>query len=181
MTAQIDQNIMATVFNVITNVLIIVSVVAMIVFIARLIFRGRGELETAVRSMAAVAGFLIYVGSQALGISIPSFMLSAISTTNPLAIGFLGILLPALAGTLVAWYCLNAIQQSEDLGARLVVLLATFIVSLFSDVYVSVLANSEILQEDINVTLLPNLTFTVGISLYVIFKYLPQTATSRER
>lgn len=115
---EIGPNLMGTVFNIITNLLIIVAVLAMIVFIGKLIVRGSGELEVAVRSMAAVAGFLIYVGSAALGISIPELMLSAVSTSSPFTFGFLGIIVPGLAGTLVAWFCLQNIQQSEVLGAR---------------------------------------------------------------
>lgn len=164
---------MATIFNVLTNVLIVTSVLVMIFLIGRLIFGGRGELEVAVRSMAAVAGFLIYVGSKAVGLSIPSFMLSAISTTNPFTIGFLSIVVPGAAGVVVAWFCLMNIRRAEELGSRLVVLLSTFIVALFGDVYVATLGTEVTSEQGIDLSLLPNLTFTVGISLYIIFRYLP--------
>lgn len=170
---EIGPSLMATVFNVLTNVLIVTSVLAMIFFIGRLIFSGRGELEVAVRSMAAVAGFLIYVGSQAVGLSIPSFMLSAIGTASPFTVGFLGIVLPGAAGVVVAWFCLMNIRQAEELGSRLVVLLSTFIVALLGDAYVATLGTDVTSEQGIDLSLLPNLTFTVGIALYVIFRYLP--------
>lgn len=166
---------LATVFNALTNLLIVAAVVAMIAFTVQLILRGRSDLEVAIRSIAAATGFLIYVGSQAVGLSIPSFMLSAIGTANPFTVGFLGVVLPGLAGAIVAWFCLQSIQQTEELGVRMVVLLSTFIVALFGDAYVATLGNDAVTQQGIDLALLPNLTFVVGLSLYVVFRYLPQT------
>lgn len=164
--------IMAFIFNLITNVLIVLAMLAMISFIGLLIFSG-SSLQILIRILATVTGFLIYFGAKAVGLSIPSLMLSAISTTTPASIGVLGILLPGLAGMIVAWYCLKSIKKSEEVGLRLVILISTFIVVLFGDAYMASLGTAVTSQQGINVALLPNLTFTVGIALYIIFRYLP--------
>jgi uncharacterized protein YjbI with pentapeptide repeats len=166
--------IMAIFFNVIANLLIIAGILIMIFFVGRIIFSGSSQLEVAIRSIAAVTGFLIYFGAKAVVLSIPQLMLSAISTTTPAAVGFLGIVVPGLAGTIVAWYCLKSIQQHEELAFRLVVLISTFIVVLFGDAYVAAVGNNGISRQGINEALLPNSAFTVGIALYIIFRYLPE-------
>jgi len=181
---------MSTFFNVLANVIVVLVTLVMVAFIARLIFqRGpfigagrsqaayrdhrRYQVEVVIRIVAALTGFLIYFGSTAVGLSIPSLMLQAISTTHPASIGVFGGVAPAAAGIIVAWYCLRTLKKSEELGLRLLVLLSTFIIVLFGDVYVASLANKELSPQGLNVSLLPNLTFTIGICLYIIFRYLP--------
>jgi hypothetical protein len=165
------QNFVAAFFNVLTNVLIVGAVLAMIVFVAVLMFQGGSGIEIVIRTMSAAVGFLIYVGSQAVGLSIPELMLSALSITSPGSVVVLGILFPGLAGMAVAWFCLQSIQSHRDVGARLVILISTFVVAMFGDVYVATFQTSEISQQGLNVALLPNLTFTIGMGLYFILRY----------
>jgi hypothetical protein len=171
---EISPSLMATFFNVLTNVLVVASALAMILFIAKLIFAA-GSMEATIRSMAAVTGFLIYVGAEAVGLSIPSLMLEAITVTNPFSIGAVGIVLPGLAGVVVAWFLLYAVNRgTEDKYWRLVVLISTFMVTLFGDVYAETLGgtqNNAITSRGLDLALLPNLAFTIGLSLYLIMFY----------
>jgi hypothetical protein len=84
----------------------------------------------------------------------------------------LGLILPALTGAFVAWYCLRNLHKHEDLAHRIVILISTFILFLFADVYIASLGT--LISKDVNVSLMPNLTFTLGVSLYIIFKYKHQ-------
>jgi|SRR5829696_3997762 len=192
-----ELNLITIFFNLLANLLVILGTLAMVAFIVQLIFKGRSffgargrseaayrdhgrfQTEVVIRLIAALTGFLIYFGSQAVGLSIPSLMLAALSTTNPVSIGIFGAVAPASAGIVVAWYCLRVIKKSEELGLRLLVLLSTFIIVLFGDVYVASLANREFTQQGLNVSLLPNLTFTIGICLYIIFRYIPGSDTRK--
>lgn len=189
-------NWVPTFFNVLANLIVIVGTLIMVAFIARLIFQrspliggGRSQAayrdhrryqeEVVIRIIAALVGFLIYFAANALGLSIPSLMLKAISTTNPGAIGLFGAVAPAAAGVIVAWYCLRTLKKSEELAFRLLVLLSTFIIVLFGDVYVASLANKELGPHGLNVSLLPNATFVIGICLYIVFRYLPGSDTTK--
>jgi ABC-type Na+ efflux pump permease subunit len=72
----------------------------------------------------------------------------------------------------VAWFCLRSLEQHQDVvGPRLIILISTFVVAMFGDVYVATFQTSEVSQQGVNVALLPNLTFTVGMCLYFIFGY----------
>jgi hypothetical protein len=172
---EISPSLMATFFNVLTNALVVASALAMVVFVAKLIFSA-GRMEATIRSMAAVTGFLIYVGAEAVGLSIPSLMLEAITVTNPFSIGVIGIILPGFAGAIVAAFLTYAAkrEEGEDIYWRLVVLVSTFIVTLFGDVYVQTLGNAQnnaVTPRGLDLALLPNLTFTIGLSLYLIVFY----------
>ncbi len=161
---------MAVFFNIITNIIIIAGILSVFYFIYLMIVGIDSILEKIIRLTALTTGFLIYVGAKAVGISIPQLMLGGISTTNPLTVGLLGVIFPSFLGTIVAWYCLKNLNKSEDIAARLIILITSFIVVMFGDVYVESYSNGTHFN-GLNVSLLPNLTFTVGLSLYVIFKF----------
>jgi len=167
---------MATFFNLVTHVLIILGTITMIVFICILALKGKrgediGAFEKAIRVLTLLTGFLIYVGSKALGLSFPSLMLTAINTTNPFSTGAVGVVLPSSVGTFVAWYCLKNIRRDHSVAIRLIILITTFILVLFGDTYIATYSSNWPPEQGLNKLLLPNLTFTVGLSLYVIFKY----------
>ncbi|GEM_PF-2806865 len=161
---------MVTFFNILTHILVIVGIISVFYFIGYMIHRIDSILEKIIRITALSTGLLIYVGAKAIGISIPNLMIGGLGTLHPLSIGILGVIFPSFIGTFVAWYCIKNLNKHEDLAARLIILITTFIVVMFSDVYVaSYSSNARI--EGLNLSLLPNLTFTVGLSLYVIFKF----------
>ena len=155
-------------FTILTHVLIILGILGIFYFIGYLIISVKDTVERILRTSALTTGFLIYYGSKLVGLSIPSFMIKAISTLNPFTIGFFGIIFPGFIGTIVAWYCVKNINKHEDVAARTVILITTFIVVLFGDVYS---VTFQFGHGYINEILLPNLTFTIGLCLYLIFKY----------
>lgn len=161
---------MAIFFNIVTHILVIAGILSVFYFIYYMIYKTESILEKIIRISALTTGLLIYVGAKAVGISIPGLMMGGISTTNPLTIGFLGVIFPSLIGSFVAWFCIKNLNKSEDLAARLIILISTFIVVMFGDVYVKTYETSAKI-DGLNISLLPNLTFTIGLSLYVIFKY----------
>jgi hypothetical protein len=84
--------------------------------------------------------------------------------------GAINVIVPAATGVLVAWYCVRNIRSDEDIAARVVILLATFVLVIFTDVYAATY-RTNIETGSINAALMPNLTFTVGLALYVISNF----------
>jgi len=159
---------MVTFFNILTHILVIGGIIAIFVFIGYMIHISDTALEKGVRIASFATGLLIYIGSQSLGITIPSFLMLSLSTTNPFTIGLLGLLLPSFTGTFVAWYCIRNFYKNEFLAARLIILITTVIAILFGDIYAKAYATGLELER-LNLTLLPNLAFISSLSLYVIF------------
>lgn len=162
--------VMTWIFIVLTHAVILAGMLGIFYFVYRLIQNDKELLENVIRTAAALTGFLIYFGSKAIGISIPTFMMSSVATTNPYTFGFMTIIAPSAAGVFVAWYTIKSIRQSEDLASRVVILITTFILVMFADVYAATY-QVELDRSETMKALVPNLTFTVAICLYLIFRY----------
>jgi hypothetical protein len=139
-------------------------------FIGFMVLQIHNTLERILRVVAMMTGFLIYFGARALGISIPDLMMASIRNAGPIVFGAINVIVPAATGVLVAWYCVRNIRSDEDIAARVVILLATFVLVIFTDVYAATY-RTNIETGSINAALMPNLTFTVGLALYVISNF----------
>lgn len=177
---QLTGNLVTFVFNLLTHVIIVFGMFAMFKFIWYMIKEEPVKLEKVIRTISAVTGFLIYFGALATGVSIPDFMMSSVSSNSKWAFGLLGIMLPLLVGGGIGWYIVLALKRGEEIAGRVIILIATFILTMFTDVYASTF---QVDRPDgtFSQALIPNLTFTVGITLYVIFKYTPDKKRPQEK
>ena len=169
------ETVMAYTFCVFTHALVLSAIIGMAVFIVHVIKDNPDHVERLLRTVAFAAGLLAYLASKAYGVAIPTLMASALDITNPLTLGFFGAVLPSLAGTFVAWFCLRLMKDNEDVGKRGLVLFASFIFTMFSDSYTTIASKISPSQSGFG---LPNMTFVLGIILYIIFKY--QRVTPKE-
>jgi len=167
--------VVTLIFNILTHIIIVLGMGGMFWFIYYMIREEPLNLEKVIRLLSAVTGFLIYFGARATGMSIPNLMMSSIRTTGGVGFFFSAIIIPAGAGTLVSWYCLRSLKRSDDIASRLVTLIASFVLVMFTDVYATTFVDSPG-PKYVATTLVPNLTFTIGLSLYVILKFLPKRA-----
>ncbi len=136
-------------------------------FHRRMIIKGENKIEKTIRTFALVAGFLIYFTIRAIGFSIPDLIVQSVFGRAPLSFGIVGGLLPLIIGIAVTWYCLDAMKRKGSLPGRIVILISTFILTLFIDVYVAVIKVPT--GDKLDTSLLPNLTFVIGLSLFAIF------------
>jgi hypothetical protein len=133
--------------------------------------------EQIMRSIAATAGCLLYVGAKAFGLSVPTFLLAALTEGREYLTGFVGALLSAAAGFVVAWYVtgyLNSRNARRNLvGMRLLALVMTVVFFLYADDYIASVDAAH--QADTLRLLLPNVSFCLSVMLYAILKFHPQT------
>jgi hypothetical protein len=160
---------MAQILNIITHIMIISGILGLIFYIGFSVYNEPIMFEKIILIISAMTGFLIYFGSRALGISIPSLMMSSISVSNPIKMGIFSIIIPGAVGVAVAWYCLWCLRKHIDIAFRVVIMISTFVVTLFGDVYAASYTVSK--TGTIDISLLPNLTFTIGMGLYIILNY----------
>jgi hypothetical protein len=164
-----DRAAMIYLLNITTHVMILFGIFGLIFYIGYSVQKEPDTFEKVVLIMSAMTGFLIYFGSRALGVSVPTFMMASVSTSSPVKMTFFSILMPLAVGVLVAWYFIWCIQKHKDIAFRIVIMISAFIVTLFSDVYA---ASYDVpVTASIDTSLLPNLTFTVGMGLYIILNY----------
>ncbi len=160
---------MVFLLNVITHIMIILGIVGLIFYIAYAVHKEQVIFEKVILVISAMTGFLIYFGARALGLPIPSMMMSSVSIASPIRMTLFSILIPWSVGVAVAWYFSWCLNKHIDIAFRVVILISAFIVTLFGDVYAASYAVTA--GGGIDTSLLPNLTFTVGMGLYIILNY----------
>ena len=163
---------MAYIFCIFIHLLVLAAIIGMAFFLVHVIKDDHDATERLLRIVAFSAGLLAYLAAKAYGVAIPTLMVSALDVTKPLTLGFYGAVLPSLAGTFVAWFCLRLMKNDEDVGKRGLVLFASFIFTMFSDSYTTIASKITPSQSGFG---LPNMTFVLGIVLYIIFNYQRDT------
>jgi hypothetical protein len=170
---------MVLIFTILTHLVLLAAALGMIWLIVMVIggrFFGQTDFngETFMRCLAAACGLLLYLGSTAVGLSIPEMMFKALSTSFPIAIGVTGILFPACLGFLVSWYVIRELNSKDArqnaIAMRILTMVVVFVFFLYSDSYVASFGTE---LGSAFVHLLPNLSFVLSVLLYAIFKFHP--------
>ena len=100
-----DPATLVVIFQVLINAVLIAAMGGKLLLLYTVIARFSPTWqERIMRSIAATCGLLLYLGAKALGVSIPMFLLGALTQSGAYLTGFLGALMPALLGFIVAWY-----------------------------------------------------------------------------
>jgi hypothetical protein len=170
-----DPATMLAVFHAALNVVLVAAiggkVLLMWVVVAKF---SPGWQEQIMRSIAATCGLLLYLGAKALGLSLPMFMLGALTQGGAYVTGFLGALMPAMLGFLLAWHVTRYFNSRDArrnlVGMRILALVMAVALVLYIDTYIAAVdaAHADGLK-----MLLPNLTFVLAIMLYAVFRYYP--------
>jgi hypothetical protein len=170
-----DQATMVAIFSALIHIVLVSAALCQLLLIGVVIAKfNRSTPEVIMRSAAAVAGVLLYLGAKALGLSIPAFLLQAITQSGSYLTGLAGALAPALVGFVVAWwvtrYFNNRNEHKNLIGMRVLSMLMAMVFFLFVDTYVATYGAAH---DAGFALLLPNLTFTLAVLLYSIFRYHP--------
>jgi hypothetical protein len=101
-------------------------------------------------------------------------LLQAITQSGSYLTGLAGALAPALVGFVVAWYVTgyfnNRNERGNLIGMRVLSMVMAVVFFLFVDTYVAAYGVAH--DAGFNL-LLPNLTFTLAVLLYAVFRYHP--------
>jgi hypothetical protein len=168
-----DPTAVAIVFTVLANAGLIGAMLGKLALLYTIVIKfSPSWQERVMRSIAATAGTLLYTGAKSVGISIPAFLLQALTEGGAYLTGIVGAMAPALVGYVVAWYVtryLNSRNARRNLvGMRLLALVMTVVFFLFADVYIAAAHQSDSLR-----LLMPNVAFCLAVMLYSIFKFHP--------
>jgi hypothetical protein len=162
---------MRFIFTILTNALIISGALGISYYTYKLISSAPSVGERNVRCLALLSGFLAFIGAKALGIDFPSLLFTSAQLTHPYLLGSVNVAMPGATGAATALLLLKGFKRrgSSDYPLRLMILLATFVLMLFVDVYAAAVTTDKSLA--VNLHLLPNLSFTLGMCVYIIVNY----------
>jgi hypothetical protein len=108
-------------------------------------------------------------------VSVPEFLLQALTQSGGYLTGLIGALVPASIGFLVAWYVTRFFNSRNErkniVGMRILALVMTMVLFPFINTYVATFDVAH--HGDEFRLLLPNLTFVLAVLLYAVFKKPP--------
>jgi hypothetical protein len=171
-----DPAMMASIFRVLVHLSLASAALSQILLIAAVVWKfSPRRTETIMRSAAAVCGLLLYLGAKALGLTIPEFLLYALTQSGSYLTGLIGALVPAITGFLCAWYVTRYFNSRNErkniVGMRVLALVMTIVFHLFIDTYIATFDAAH--HGDDFKLLLPNLTFVLAVLLYAVFRFHP--------
>jgi hypothetical protein len=157
-------------FTALIHIIIVGGLVTKLIIIFNVVFGAERHFERVVRASALTTGAMIFFGSRALGISMAELVVRSIRDYKPLSFGLANVVLPGTAGLVATSYFVHCLKRSSNVAIRIAILVGTWSVLQFGEVYMAALSTQGIEIGKANVA---NLMFTLSVSLYLILKYDP--------
>jgi hypothetical protein len=161
---------LSTLVNGLMHILLVGSMVFFVYVAITEVAKTRHEGEKRMKALALFCGSLIVVATQASGTSYADFMLGSLGGTKPLTFGAFGLIAPGAAGLALAWYFVRKLDRSEVFATRLLMLFGMLAVTQFGVMYAVAVGDQGY---ELGTTALPNISFVVGLFLYMLFNYDP--------
>ena len=169
---------MNLVFSLLTNAIIIAGFVTKAALMFKLAWEADRDFERIIRISSVTTGVMLVVASDRLGLSISDLMLRAIADFGPIMFGVVAVVVPSLSGMLATWYRVRCVKRSENVAVRLAILIGVFATFQFAELYVKAVSSTGF---PVSKALIPNLMFTLSVSLYLILRYDADGTTKYRR
>jgi hypothetical protein len=155
-------------FSVLQNVLIAASLVTFMAVVLWLCWQTDDLAERGKRLLALVLGGLVVAASNALGVTFPHFLVTSLSSSRPIGIGakVLITLVPGGLGVGMGWYLLYAYQRRPRVAVRFLAFIGMLATASFAGIYAAAATTHG---AKLGTPAVPNIAFTVGIILFVVF------------
>lgn len=161
-------DVISLIFNALLHVLFVGAMVAFAVVLVRTALATDDTRERFFRFLALFLGAMIILGGQATGVSFPVFAAGALANAQVVSAGaaIVSGVIPALAGVGLGFYMIYVFRKNDERSYRVLCLVGMLALASFLTVYaVAASANGLFLS----VAAIPNLSFTAGVGLVVLF------------
>ncbi|MDH6499514.1 hypothetical protein [Streptomyces sp. SAI-149] len=163
---------MSIFFSLLLNALVVIAIIAQFFFMGILAVEAKSRTERYIRVLAYTSGILVVLGAKALGTSISTILVRALSNSRPITIGLLGVAIPAAAGAIMAWYFVRTMRtRGANIATRVLIFIGVLAVTQFADVYAAAVRTHGLRLDP---ALAPNIAFVVGMSIYVMLTWDPE-------
>lgn len=132
--------------------------------------------ERGLRATALFTGALIVLGAEAAGRSYSEFIIGSLADAKPFVFGIFGVIVPAASGTALAWYMLRSMRKSVDKAMRFLALFGSLAIAQFALMYGAAVSDQGF---EVGRTAVPNMSFIVGMFVFMIFAYDPNARASQ--
>jgi hypothetical protein len=166
-----DHQALAAIFGVLVQAVLVIAALCQLLLIGIVITSfGGSRQQLIMRAVAATVGLLIYVGARSAGITIPALLLDAMMLSGRYVSGFIGSVIPAAVGLLVAAIVTSQFNNRRKhlVGARLLALLLAVTFLLYTDCLATL---TDAAHTDGLRLLMPNILFAASAMLFAVFRY----------
>lgn len=141
-------------------------------------FQTSSLVERLIRLGAWFSGAMVVIGAQAGGLSFADFTVNALSGTRPAAevATLFGALVPGALGVALASYLTNSVRRSSNVAIRVMAFVGMLAATQFAQIY-AVALNAR--GMNIGAAAIPNLSFVVGIVMYIVLTWDPESRNVR--
>lgn len=164
--------------NLVLHALLIGSMFAFIASAVLLVFKTDNSLERAIRAGAVFSGAMVVLGARAAGLSFGDFIVESMSATtlkgNVAAVA--GAVVPSSLGVGLSMHLLRAFKRNETIAIRILGFVGTLAAMQFAEIYAAAVDTRGL---DLGKVAIPNISFVVGIILYIVLKFDPQSKRFR--
>jgi hypothetical protein len=169
-------DVVSFIFNALLHVLLLGAMVAFAVILVRTALSPEDKRERFFRFLALFLGAMIVLGAQATGVSFAVFAAGSISQVQGVPIGnaIASGILPTLAGVALGLYMIFVYQRNDNRAYRVLCFVSMLALASFLTVYAAA-ASAEGLF--LGAAAIPNLSFTAGLGLVVLFGADSSSAT----
>ncbi len=134
------------------------------------VFKTDDRVERAIRGAAVFCGAMVVLGAQAAGLTFTEFIVNSLSGASALGQGavLVGAVVPSAMGLLIGMALLRALRQSEDKAIRVIAFVGTLAATQFAQICAVAVDTNGV---RLGAAAVPNISFVVGVLLYVVLKY----------
>jgi hypothetical protein len=159
-----------TVLGVFEQALLLCSLALFVGFVLWHSVHGARSMELLLRVAALFAGAMVVVGSQAAGLSFAQFSVQALSSARAggAAAVAAAAVVPGVVGLGVGWYLTHSMHRGESIAIRVMAFVGMLAAAEFASIYAVAVHEQGV---NLGATALPNITFVVGVFLYMILRY----------
>jgi len=164
--------------NIFLHMMLIGSLILFVLYGVIVTFQTNSLLERLIRLGAWFSGAMVVIGAQAGGLSFADFTVNALSGTRPASdiAKLMGALIPGALGVALASYLTNSVRRSNNVAIRVMAFVGMLAATQFAEIYAAAMSANGL---EIGAAAIPNLSFVVGIVMYIVLTWDPEDRTRR--
>lgn len=166
---------MSIVFSLILHILLLGSLLLFAVVFLITAWYAPSSMERYLRIAAIFAGAMVSLGATASGLNYATYTVNALAQgrTVSAAAHFFSIIIPALTGAGIGFFLVRTIRKSTIMAFRVMGFVGMLATTAFIEVYAQAATTTGF---RLGATALPNIGFTAGVILTVVFTLRPDEA-----
>ena len=161
---------LATLLNVLLNTMLIGSMLAFAGCCVWAALDDSNLMERVLRFGMLFSGALVVLGAQASGLSFAQLIANSLNSSGAAPV-ITGVVVPGATGIAVGLFLIRSAQASGIVAIRVMILVGMLATAQFAELYANALAKHGVA---LGSSVLPNISFVVGILLYLGLRLNPR-------